>query len=207
MGLMPEGAELLPLFRRIDRGKKRGQYFRSEGIGYSKMSECVKAALVAIGEDPKRYGLHSFRSGGATKVASRPDFDPRGLEEHGVWAPSSGNMPGYIEDSVMVVPNLLALCVAAVSAVQFGSELSCLFSSVEFQTCNVYEMLDVRCWCLAYFIYLTNTKYLITGQNYTSKIMDGFTLSGRELSNDSPLHLYLQVRGMLSLLQIFFFIV
>ena len=31
MGLMPEGSELLPLFRRIDRGKVRGQYFRTEG--------------------------------------------------------------------------------------------------------------------------------------------------------------------------------
>ena len=54
MGLMPEGTELLPLFRRIDRGKARGQYFRTEGIGYSRMSECVKAALLAIGEDPSR---------------------------------------------------------------------------------------------------------------------------------------------------------
>ena len=112
MGLMPEGTELLPLFRRIDRGKVRGQYFRTEGIGYSRMSECVKAALLAIGEDPSRYGLHSFRSGGATEVASRPDFDPRGLEKHGGWAPNSGSMPGYIEDSAvvaMIVPNLLTL--------------------------------------------------------------------------------------------------
>ena len=112
MGLMPEGSELKPLFRRIDRGKVRGQFFRSEGIGYSRMSECVKDALVAIGEDPKRYGLHSFRSGGATEVASRPGFDPRGLEKHGGWAPNSGSMPGYIEDSAviaMIVPNLLAL--------------------------------------------------------------------------------------------------
>jgi hypothetical protein len=112
MGLMPEGSELQPLFRRIDRGKVRGQFFRSEGIGYSRMSECVKDALVAIGEDPKRYGLHSFRSGGATEVASRPGFDPRGLEKHGGWAPNSGSMPGYIEDSAviaMIVPNLLAL--------------------------------------------------------------------------------------------------
>jgi hypothetical protein len=112
MGLMPEGTELLPLFRRIDRGKVRGQYFRTEGIGYSRMSECVKTALLAIGEDPSRYGLHSFRSGGATEVASRPDFDPRGLEKHGGWAPNSGSMPGYIEDSAvvaMIVPNLLTL--------------------------------------------------------------------------------------------------
>ena len=57
-------------------------------------------------------GLHNFRSGGATEVASRPDFDPRGLEKHGNWAPNSGSMPGYIEDPVviaMIVPNLLAL--------------------------------------------------------------------------------------------------
>ena len=30
MGLMPDGIEHLPLFRRIDRGKVRGQYFRPE---------------------------------------------------------------------------------------------------------------------------------------------------------------------------------
>ena len=112
MSLMPEGSELKPLFRRIDRGSVRGQFFRPEGIGYSRMSECVKAGLLAIGEDPSRYGLHSFRSGGATEVASRPDFDPRGLEKHGGWAPNSGSMPGYIEDSAviaMIVPNLLTL--------------------------------------------------------------------------------------------------
>ena len=53
------------------------------------MSECVKAALLAIGEDPARYGLHSSRSGAATEVASRPDFDPKGLEKHGGWVPGS----------------------------------------------------------------------------------------------------------------------
>ena len=50
MGLTPEGSELLPLFRRIDRGKVREQYFRTEGIRYSRMSECVKAALLAIAQ-------------------------------------------------------------------------------------------------------------------------------------------------------------
>ena len=56
------------------------------------MSECVEAAMCAIGEDPGRYGLHSFRSRDATEVAIRPDFDPRGLEKHGDWVPNSGNM-------------------------------------------------------------------------------------------------------------------
>ena len=69
MSLMPEGSELKPLFRRIDRGKVRGQFFRPEGISYSRMSECVKSGLLAIGEDPSSYGLHSFRSGGATELA------------------------------------------------------------------------------------------------------------------------------------------
>ena len=42
----------------------------------------------------------------------RPDFDPRGLEKHGGWAPNSGNMLGYTDDSVvaaMTVSNVLAL--------------------------------------------------------------------------------------------------
>ena len=88
MGLMPEGSGLLPLFRRTDGGKVREQYFRTEGIGYSRMSECtcVKVALLAIGEDSSRCGLHSFRPRGATEVASRPDFDHRGLEKHGDWS-------------------------------------------------------------------------------------------------------------------------
>ena len=29
----------------IDRGKERGQYFRLEGIGYSRMSELVEGGL------------------------------------------------------------------------------------------------------------------------------------------------------------------
>ena len=45
LSLMPEGSERLPLFRRIDRGKVRGQYFRKEGIGYSRMSELVEGGL------------------------------------------------------------------------------------------------------------------------------------------------------------------
>lgn len=112
LALLPVGSERLPLFRRIDRGKVRGQFFRKEGIGYSRMSECVKEALVAIGEDPSRYGLHSFRSGAATAVASQTGFDPRKLEKHGGWAPGSSSMPGYIEDdaeAALVVPLMLSL--------------------------------------------------------------------------------------------------
>ena len=112
LSLMPEGGDQLPLFRRIDRGKVRGQFFRPAGIGYSRMSELVKEALSQIGEDPDRYGLHSFRAGAATEVASKPGFDPRGLEKHGGWAPNSSSMPGYIEDTedvALIVPNLLSL--------------------------------------------------------------------------------------------------
>ena len=76
------------------------------------MSELVKEALSQIGEDPGRYGLHSFRAGAATEVASRPGFDPRGLEKHGGWAPNIASMPGCIEDIeevALIVPNLLSL--------------------------------------------------------------------------------------------------
>ena len=52
LSLMPEDSQHLPLFRRIDRGGVRGQYFRKEGIGHSRMSELVKDALIGIGEDP-----------------------------------------------------------------------------------------------------------------------------------------------------------
>ena len=56
MGLMPEGTEHLPLFRRIiGRGKVRGQYFISEGIGYSMMSDGVCATGGDPGGDPARY--------------------------------------------------------------------------------------------------------------------------------------------------------
>ena len=112
LSLMPEDTQCLPLFRRIDRGAVRGQFFRREGIGYSTMARLVKEALTEIGEDPRRYGLHSFRAGGATEVASKPDFEPRRLEKHGGWAPHSASMPGYIEEgkeTALIVPNLLCL--------------------------------------------------------------------------------------------------
>ena len=40
------------------------------GLSYTRMRELVLEKLAEIGEDPKKFGLHSLRSGGATAAAN-----------------------------------------------------------------------------------------------------------------------------------------
>ena len=52
----------------MGHGSVRGKYFRSEELGYSRMRELVRDGLVALGQDPDLFGLHSFRHQGCNSV-------------------------------------------------------------------------------------------------------------------------------------------
>lgn len=65
---LPVGQGDRSIFRRVGTGSKKGEFFRDETMSYTLVSEGVKGALVAVGEDPSQYGLHSFRSGAKSHV-------------------------------------------------------------------------------------------------------------------------------------------
>ena len=58
----------LPLFRPLT--KKSGYSLRNGKLFYTHCREIFMNTLKELGYDPKKYGLHSLRSGGATAVMS-----------------------------------------------------------------------------------------------------------------------------------------
>ena len=65
--------------------KVKGKYSLSNSIlSYSTYSEIVKKLVTKIGLDPKSFGTHSCRSGGATGLASH--VNERELLVSGRWA-------------------------------------------------------------------------------------------------------------------------
>lgn len=59
----------------------------NKGISYSRCREIFLDALAALGYDPKLFGLHSLRSGGATAAANSlgGTVSDRLLKLHGRW--------------------------------------------------------------------------------------------------------------------------
>ena len=103
--MLPENTASVPIFRRIGGVRLSGQHFRSVAVGRSTFDEGAKNALVAIGENPADYGLHSYKAGAASLVANATNAKgeqlvPTALQEkHGRWAPGSKARAGYVEDS------------------------------------------------------------------------------------------------------------
>ncbi|CAH3142478.1 unnamed protein product [Porites lobata] len=59
----------LPLFRPLTKNKS-GYTLRNGKLSYTRCREIFKTTLKDLGYDPKEYGLHSLRSGGASAVIS-----------------------------------------------------------------------------------------------------------------------------------------
>lgn len=85
------------LWRRIQHTKS-GHKLRREPMSYSRANQLFKNALKTEGLDPKCYGLHSLRSGGATTAAAMGIPD-RLLQRQGGWR-SSRAKNNYIDESV-----------------------------------------------------------------------------------------------------------
>ena len=92
------GTQNRSLFRAIVNTKK-GQKLRESGaISYTRVRELILEKLSAIGLDPKRFGLHSLRSGGASAAANAGVPD-RMFKRHGRWC-SENAKDGYVKDSL-----------------------------------------------------------------------------------------------------------
>lgn len=60
----------LPFFRNLHVDSQGRYSLRAQGISYSRAREIVLEAISKIGFPANKYGLHSFRSGGATAAAN-----------------------------------------------------------------------------------------------------------------------------------------
>ena len=88
----------LHLFRGIIR-TKNGVKLRPKGsLSYTRMRELLLEKLAQVGLDPKDYGLHSLRAGGASAAANAGVPD-RLFKRHGRWR-SENAKDGYVKDSL-----------------------------------------------------------------------------------------------------------
>ena len=95
-GIAPSDSQAI--FRPIVR-TKLGEKLRNSGsLTYSRLRECFKEKLKALGFPAEQYGLHSLRAGGATAAANNGVPD-RLFKRHGRWKSESAK-DGYIENSL-----------------------------------------------------------------------------------------------------------
>ena len=89
------------IFRSIYTDKKTGMQSLRPGnkpISYTTIKDVLKDELQAIGLDPKRYGTHSLRAGGATAAANQ-EVPDRLFKIHRRWR-SDDSKDRYIKDSI-----------------------------------------------------------------------------------------------------------
>ena len=78
---------------------KDGERLRAKGgLSYSRLRELLLAKIAQMGWDPKLYGMHSLRAGGATAAANAGVPD-RLFKRHGRWK-SEAAKDGYVKDSI-----------------------------------------------------------------------------------------------------------
>ena len=92
------GSPDLHLFRGITRTKNGVKLRKQGGLSYTRMRELLLEKLEKIGLNPKQYGLHSLRAGGATAAANAGVPD-RLFKRHGRWR-SENAKDGYVKDSL-----------------------------------------------------------------------------------------------------------
>ena len=90
------------LFRPLVFHKRGSFYSLGKGaLSYSRTRELFKEALVTLGYDAKKYGLHSLRSGGLTSVVqnSNNSLPERLLKLHGRWKTDAAK-DMYVQESL-----------------------------------------------------------------------------------------------------------
>lgn len=88
----------LHLFRALCSTKKGERLRLSGALSYNRIRELVLGKLKELGYDSSRFGLHSFRAGGATSAANCPGLPERLFKRHGRWR-SERAKDGYVKDS------------------------------------------------------------------------------------------------------------
>ena len=89
------------IFRGLtDFPKQNTQRLRktNKPLSYTRTRELLLEAFKTIGENPKLYGTHSLRSGGAT-TAANAGIPDRMFKRHGRWK-SDRAKDGYIKDNL-----------------------------------------------------------------------------------------------------------
>ena len=89
------------IFRAIVNTKAGERLRRSGHLSYTRVRELMKQKLSSMGYDAKKFGMHSFRAGGATAAANAGVPD-RLFKRHGRWR-SEAAKDGYIKDSVQAL--------------------------------------------------------------------------------------------------------
>jgi len=102
-GITLNGSSNEFLFRNVIFRKSQKSYLLgTRRLSYTRARELVKEALQSLGLDSSKYGLHSFRSGGATSLAKSLAKNPskeRLIKLQGRWkSDHAKNM--YIEDTL-----------------------------------------------------------------------------------------------------------
>ena len=95
-GIVP--SDNRPIFRPIVKTKLGEKLRDTRRLTYSRLRECFKEKLKALGFPAEQFGLHSLRAGGATAAANNGVPD-RLFKRHGRWKSESAK-DGYIEDSL-----------------------------------------------------------------------------------------------------------
>ncbi|MCG8626070.1 MAG: hypothetical protein MJE68_29245 [Proteobacteria bacterium] len=86
------------LFRGLTSTKHGYRLHPSGGLSYTRVWELVLEKLEELGLDPKQFGLHSLRSGGASAAANSGVPD-RWFKRHGRWR-SENAKDGYVKDKL-----------------------------------------------------------------------------------------------------------
>ena len=89
------GSPDLHFFRGISRSKNGVKLRRQGSLSYTRMRELLLEKLSQLGLDPKNFGLHSLRSGGASAAANAGVPD-RLFKRHGRWK-SENAKDGYVK--------------------------------------------------------------------------------------------------------------
>ena len=86
------------LFRGIVSAKDGERLWANGGLSYSRLRELLLAKITQMGWDPKLFGMHSLRAGGAT-AAANAGIPDRLFKRHGRWKSESAK-DGYVKDSL-----------------------------------------------------------------------------------------------------------
>ena len=87
------------VFRAVTHTKEGERLRKSGRLSYSRLRELLLERIALLGMDPRLFGMHSLRAGGATAAANAGVPD-RLFKRHGRWKSKSAK-DGYVKDSVV----------------------------------------------------------------------------------------------------------
>ena len=78
--------------------------FRKQGrvgvLGYRRALKALRQIVEQAGDNPKEFGLHSLRIGGATTMAAGGEISDRVVRREGRWKQDSGTLKKYTRSNL-----------------------------------------------------------------------------------------------------------